>query len=382
MITLDLSILNQKGTPMFYSDLTANIPAAGIAGRIFIATDSPYGLFRDTGSAWEQIAGIGGGGGNTIYTADDTLTNNRVVSSGGFDLSFTSTTYIGSAAIGGGGSGKLIVGSSSADNGVQIFGANSPSLRLDNAQSGGTQRFVIGLSTATNNFIQGSAAGNICIATATSSPLLFGMWQTINAAEVMRLSTSSNILIGTSIDNGNKVNIVGRVRIGGLSNSTCLILDNGIQIGSYITLGEFTFSPYMTTNVSSIRCEYGTSAFGGNNYSAGNPQIMLSGSGGSIAFSFGSVISGGGGSPWATMKYFYGDGSMVLQYSASAILQVTSSILTLNSTIKGFLKPRMTNAQVLAISSPVAGLEVYNTDLNEPCFYNGSSWRKINNSPM
>jgi hypothetical protein len=57
MIVLDLSILNQKGTPMFNSDLTANRPAAGIVGRIFIATDSPYGIFRDTGTAWDSIAG-------------------------------------------------------------------------------------------------------------------------------------------------------------------------------------------------------------------------------------------------------------------------------------------------------------------------------------
>jgi hypothetical protein len=63
MITLDLSILNQKGTPMFYSDTLALRPAFGIAGRIFIAIDSPYGIFRDTGSAWDQIAGSGGGGG-------------------------------------------------------------------------------------------------------------------------------------------------------------------------------------------------------------------------------------------------------------------------------------------------------------------------------
>jgi hypothetical protein len=62
MITLDLSILNQKGTPMFYSDTLALRPAFGIAGRIFIAIDSPYGIFRDTGTAWDQIAGSGGGG--------------------------------------------------------------------------------------------------------------------------------------------------------------------------------------------------------------------------------------------------------------------------------------------------------------------------------
>jgi len=62
MIVLDLSILNQKGTPMFYSDLTANRPTAGIVGRIFIATDSPYGVFRDNGTGWDQVAGSGGGG--------------------------------------------------------------------------------------------------------------------------------------------------------------------------------------------------------------------------------------------------------------------------------------------------------------------------------
>jgi len=209
MITLDLSILNQKGTPMFNSDLTANRPAAGIAGRIFIATDSPYGIFRDTGSAWDQVAGSGGGGGNTIYTANDTLTSNRVVSSGGFGLSFTSTTYIGTAAIGGGGSGQLIVGSSNADNGIQIFGANSPSLRIDNAQSGGSQRFVIGAATATNNFIQGSTSGQFCISTASSGAILFGMWQTINASEVMRISTASNLLLGSTTDTGQKLQVTG-----------------------------------------------------------------------------------------------------------------------------------------------------------------------------
>jgi len=72
MITLDLSILNQKGTPMFYSDTLALRPAFGIAGRIFIDIASPYGIYRDTGSAWVQIAGSGGGGtitgGGTINT--------------------------------------------------------------------------------------------------------------------------------------------------------------------------------------------------------------------------------------------------------------------------------------------------------------------------
>ena len=94
MIVLDLSILNQKGTPMFNSDLTANRPAAGIVGRIFIATDSPFGIFRDTGTGWDQVSSAGGA---TIYSADGTLSGNRTVSSGGFNLTFAPQTTFSSS---------------------------------------------------------------------------------------------------------------------------------------------------------------------------------------------------------------------------------------------------------------------------------------------
>jgi hypothetical protein len=60
MITLDLSILNQKGTPMFNSDIFANRPAAGVIGRIFISTDTKV-FYRDTGTTWELVGGSGTG---------------------------------------------------------------------------------------------------------------------------------------------------------------------------------------------------------------------------------------------------------------------------------------------------------------------------------
>ena len=98
MIVLDLSILNQKGTPMFNSDLTANRPAAGIVGRIFIAIDAPYGIFRDTGTAWDQVSSVGGADTN-IYNTDGTLTGTRTVSSGGFQLVFNPQTTFFSSLI-------------------------------------------------------------------------------------------------------------------------------------------------------------------------------------------------------------------------------------------------------------------------------------------
>ena len=48
--------------------------------------------------------------------------------------------------------------------------------------------------------------------------------------------------------------------------------------------------------------------------------------------------------------------------------------LDVSSTTKGVLMPRLTQTQINAISSPPAGLQVYNTTENCIYFYNGSAW--------
>jgi len=289
MIVLDLSILNQKGTPMFNSDIFANRPAFGIVGRIFISTDTKE-FFRDTGTSWELIGGPGSGtitgsgaatqvafwnsastitGSNNLWydstnsylgvntnapgnpldvhgsissvaaLNQTTATNNTLLSLlnsgtplwrignfytagandfGVFDVvnstqqltivKATGQTFIGAKTTA---SGRLVVNSATADNHLQIVGANSPSIRIDNAGSGGTQRFVFGLATATNNFIQGATAGEFCISTQSSGAMLFGMWQTTNASEVMRINTTNNLLIGTTIDNSKKLQVNGDI---------------------------------------------------------------------------------------------------------------------------------------------------------------------------
>jgi len=53
--------------------------------------------------------------------------------------------------------------------------------------------------------------------------------------------------------------------------------------------------------------------------------------------------------------------------NASARLQV-------DSTTQGFLPPRMTTTQKLAIGTPAAGLMVYDTTLNQMSYYNGTIW--------
>lgn len=55
----------------------------------------------------------------------------------------------------------------------------------------------------------------------------------------------------------------------------------------------------------------------------------------------------------------------------------TSAVLDIASTTKGMLIPRVTTTQRDAISSPAAGLLVYNTSTAAVNFYNGSSWAAV-----
>jgi hypothetical protein len=54
-----------------------------------------------------------------------------------------------------------------------------------------------------------------------------------------------------------------------------------------------------------------------------------------------------------------------------------SAVLQADSTTKGFLPPRMTTAQRDLISSPAAGLMIYNTSTNVLNFFNGSVWGAV-----
>ena len=126
----------------------------------------------------------------------------------------TGQVLIGTSTVG---SGKLVVASSTSDNGVQIVGASAPSLRIDNAESGPTKRAGFGISTATNNFIQGSADRDFCMfnGSTTASPILFGIYDTTNVQEAARISSARNFLIGTTTDAGFKLDVNGISRFSG-----------------------------------------------------------------------------------------------------------------------------------------------------------------------
>jgi hypothetical protein len=59
-----------------------------------------------------------------------------------------------------------------------------------------------------------------------------------------------------------------------------------------------------------------------------------------------------------------------------------SAQLDIASTTRGFLVPRMTNAQRAAIASPVAGLQVYNSTNNGLAYYDGTAWGYSTGAPQ
>jgi hypothetical protein len=137
----------------------------------------------------------------------------------------TGQVLIGTSTVG---SGKLVVASATGDNGVQIVGASAPSLRIDNAESGPTKRAGFGISTATNNFIQGSADRDFCMfnGSTTASPILFGVYDAGagNVQEAARISTSRNFLIGTTTDIGHKLQVAGAGTFSGIVTASQFIV--------------------------------------------------------------------------------------------------------------------------------------------------------------
>jgi hypothetical protein len=82
------------------------------------------------------------------------------------------------------------------------------------------------------------------------------MWQTINASEVMRITTSNNLLIGSSVDGGQRLQVAGKV------NSTGYFL-NGMTAGSgalYWASDRVTLANYNVGGILSFEVNGGASA--------------------------------------------------------------------------------------------------------------------------
>ena len=162
----------------------------------------------------------------------------------------------------------------------------------------------------------------------------------ISLTELMRLNTNGNLLINTTTDNGGKLQIKAP---GALSTDIALRVRNSADSGDLMTvngLGNATLSATFTANnlVASQNVNFGNILYGTNFYSVSSGATTI----GALAAA-----------------------------NASAMLDIVS-------TTKGFLPPRMTNAQRIAIATPAVGLCVYCTDVVEGLYINKSTgWTYI-----
>lgn len=174
-----------------------------------------------------------------------------------------------------------------------------------------------------------------------------------NNIQLMRLATTGNLLINTDIDSGFKLDVEGAARVSATDGVS------GFQITTPTRAWYFTTSsPGGTFNAISA---------GANGASGpGNYGFVL---GGGWAFNIG-LTSSQPNSFFSVYPSATNNGEVRIGGQTGN----ASSLLTLESTTKGFLPPRMTTTEKNAIASPAAGLMVYDNTLNRPCFYNGTSW--------
>lgn len=392
------------------------------------------GIGTSSPTAKLNIVDNAGGTGNALLishpTAPATLAYNpnasSLILSGGYSY-LAINTY-------GGGSNALILGTGGPQGYLDLKenGTTYTSLSGTSTGNAGYSYFLsqLGVGTATTLGAKLSIKG--IGSTSASTSLLV---QNSSGTTALSVNDASNVLIGTTTDNGFKLNVNGSINISGGNklnfnngSSQCWITTAGGATGPSsrsILLpgsgggGDFIFyndGPYgiritesggdtliMSPGNSSVTGIMGinksaASGYGGGTfiyyqttygnrmYTFGNPNNERSDEGGShtkIAGGAAGFLGNGGhvyleaGAKGTQVGSV--DGNIIIAETRGRVGIGTSSInasaiLQADSVTQGFLKPRMTTTQKNAIASPAAGLEVFDTTLGRPCFYSGSAW--------
>ena len=181
-----------------------------------------------------------------------------------------------------------------------------------------------------------------------------------DALTALTSTYNSNVAVGWSAGNsyngGNQSVFIGAVAGSGQTSG-----NNNIAVG---------FSTALPSSTGSNQLNIGNWIYGsGGDIGIGttSPQNPLDVSGDAVV---GSSYAGVETAPTDGLLVEGDVGIGTTSPDAAALLDVTS-------TTKGFLPPRMTTTQRDAISTPPAGLVIYNTTTNVLDFYNGSSWGAV-----
>jgi hypothetical protein len=225
-IGVDYNVLNQNGSPAWFSDTYANIPTAGYLGRMFISTDT-FAFYRDTGSGWDLIGGPGTGtitgsgvsGQIPYFNGSSTIagTNNLF-----WDIT---NNYLG-------------INTNTPGTNLDIHGTNGNLLQLNNIttansyiafQNQGTSKWRIG----NNNF---------------SSANSFDIFNVTSSSSIISINSTNNIGIGGSYITGYTINVAKNIT--GATTSYGIRSQGTVQ--SDVTTSVTNYGSLLNTAVSSF----------------------------------------------------------------------------------------------------------------------------------
>ena len=218
-ISVDYDVLNQRGSPAWFTDTFANIPTAGYVGRMFISTDT-FAFYRDTGTGWDLIGGPGIG----------TLTGSGVVG----QVSFFNGT-------------QVLAGNNNLfwDNTNSRLGINTttPGQPLDIHSTGNTLVQLNNTTTANSNIsfqnqnVAKWRVGNVYNAGANSfnienASLLTNALTISSTTNNITLTASLQVDKGVILATGTTTFVAGSTTLNGNAN--------GLTIGLGVTIGPTT----------------------------------------------------------------------------------------------------------------------------------------------
>ena len=179
---------------------------------------------------------------------------------------------------------------------------------------------------------------------ATNSNMIFLNASTGTSALSLFYS-SANVGINTTTDAGFKLDVNGTARVKG-TGTTSATSSFTVQNSA----GTEMFRIYDNSGIVGQGARFGNVSVGNYAFHGTNTN--------EISVNAGNLI----------LQATQGTGVVI-----GSITLLASAVLQVNSTTKGFLPPRMTNAQRLAIATPAVGLMVYCTDVVEGLYINKST---------